>query len=85
MEIYNERVHDLLETSVGGPQQHNLKVREHPKDGPYVESMLCVYKRACCCGVNGILTIVNIIMFKTVSRAHLLHVRTCRSQQTSSV
>ena len=40
LEIYNERVRDLLHTPSGGasPQQHHLKVREHPKDGPYVES-----------------------------------------------
>ncbi|XP_075339095.1 uncharacterized protein kif16bb [Odontesthes bonariensis] len=38
LEIYNERVQDLLKRSPstdGG----GLKVREHPKDGPYVESL----------------------------------------------
>ncbi|XP_072247731.1 uncharacterized protein kif16bb [Leuresthes tenuis] len=38
LEIYNERVLDLLKRSPstdGG----GLKVREHPKDGPYVESL----------------------------------------------
>lgn len=39
MEIYNENVHDLLVTNISSTHQHNLKVREHPKDGPYVESM----------------------------------------------
>lgn len=36
LEIYNERVKDLL-----GPSNadHHLKVREHPKDGPYVENL----------------------------------------------
>uniref|UniRef100_A0A8C5I129 Kinesin motor domain-containing protein n=1 Tax=Gouania willdenowi TaxID=441366 RepID=A0A8C5I129_GOUWI len=38
LEIYNEHVLDLLKTrspfTVGG----RLRVREHPKDGPYVES-----------------------------------------------
>ena len=36
LEIYNERVKDLL-----GPSntEHHLKVREHPKDGPYVENL----------------------------------------------
>ena len=43
MEIYNEKVRDLLRASVVSkvnPQgtMHNLKVREHPKSGPYVES-----------------------------------------------
>ena len=34
LEIYNEKVRDLLKTK---KQQHTLRVREHPKDGPYVE------------------------------------------------
>ena len=33
MEIYNEKVRDLLRA-----EQKNLRVREHPRDGPYVES-----------------------------------------------
>lgn len=44
MEIYNEKVRDLLRTPVinklnsqGTP--HNLRVREHPRDGPYVENL----------------------------------------------
>ena len=36
MEIYNEKVHDLLRSGFGAAQ-HGLRVREHPKDGPYVE------------------------------------------------
>ena len=35
LEIYNERVHDLLRDR--NQTQLNLKVREHPKDGPYVQ------------------------------------------------
>ena len=34
LEVYNEKVRDLLKTK---KQQHTLRVREHPKDGPYVE------------------------------------------------
>ena len=37
MEIYNEKVRDLLGVQPGGKVQHNLRVREHPKEGPYVE------------------------------------------------
>ena len=39
MEIYNEKVRDLLQTSTPNKTQdlHKLKVREHPKEGPYVE------------------------------------------------
>ena len=39
MEIYNEKVRDLLDSKSGKNIVHNLKIREHPKDGPYVESM----------------------------------------------
>ena len=35
MEIYNERVRDLLKNNNG----LNLKVREHPKEGPYVQNL----------------------------------------------
>jgi kinesin family protein 1 len=34
MEIYNEKVRDLL-----NPKENNLKVREHPVLGPYVEDL----------------------------------------------
>ena len=37
MEIYNEKVRDLLGAQPIGKVQHNLRVREHPKEGPYVE------------------------------------------------
>ncbi|XP_033647819.1 kinesin-like protein KIF16B isoform X1 [Asterias rubens] len=35
LEIYCERVRDLLRPST----QHTLRVREHPRDGPYVEDL----------------------------------------------
>ncbi|VDL88569.1 unnamed protein product [Schistocephalus solidus] len=35
-EIYNEQVRDLLATPGG---RTNLRVREHPEDGPYVENL----------------------------------------------
>lgn len=38
LEIYNERVRDLLRRK--STQTYNLRVREHPKDGPYVEGEL---------------------------------------------
>ena len=34
LEIYNERVRDLLKT--GAKNTHSLRVREHPKEGPFV-------------------------------------------------
>lgn len=40
LEIYNERVRDLLRThqqKSEGQATHTLKVREHPKGGPYVQ------------------------------------------------
>lgn len=39
-EIYNERVRDLLpSTDTRGCE---LRVREHPKDGPYVEGKMTI-------------------------------------------
>lgn len=37
LEIYNERVRDLLRRK--STQTYNLRVREHPQDGPYVEDL----------------------------------------------
>lgn len=37
LEIYNERVKDLLKKN--SANSHSLKVREHPKYGPYVEEL----------------------------------------------
>ena len=42
MEIYNEKVRDLLQPvehqrKGDQPALHTLKLREHPKDGPYVQ------------------------------------------------
>ncbi|XP_040578535.1 kinesin-like protein Klp98A [Lepeophtheirus salmonis] len=42
LEIYNEKVKDLLGEKKGSTtstQQHNLKVREDPRSGPYVENL----------------------------------------------
>jgi hypothetical protein len=42
LEIYNERVKDLLgaaNAANGGDGGHRLKVREHPKEGPYVQNL----------------------------------------------
>ena len=41
MEIYNERVRDLLRPA-SSKQLHNLRVREHPTEGPYVESKYAI-------------------------------------------
>lgn len=38
MEIYNEKVRDLLVEGRGKGRQ-TLRVREHPKEGPYVEGL----------------------------------------------
>lgn len=47
MEIYCERVRDLLNPSSGG----NLRVREHPLLGPYVDDLtklaVCSYQDIC--------------------------------------
>ena len=39
MEIYNEKVRDLLKQTANSKTVHNLRVREHPKDGPYVQGI----------------------------------------------
>ncbi|KAM4598804.1 kinesin-like protein KIF16B [Fundulus diaphanus] len=38
LEVYNERVQDLLKKRPPCSEGGGLKVREHPTDGPYVES-----------------------------------------------
>jgi len=38
LEIYNEKVGDLLRPAKG-KEKYNLKVREHPKEGPYVQDL----------------------------------------------
>ena len=49
MEIYNEKVRDLLNPgSYGGKShQHSLRVREHPTQGPYVEGKLANTNTLC--------------------------------------
>lgn len=42
MEVYNEKVRDLLKPGTTGNKTHSLRVREHPKDGPYVEGRYLV-------------------------------------------
>ena len=41
MEIYNEKVHDLLDPmiSASSSNKHGLKVREHNVLGPYVDGL----------------------------------------------
>ncbi|XP_060530133.1 uncharacterized protein LOC132704272 [Cylas formicarius] len=39
LEIYNEKVADLLSNDYQSTKVANLKVREHPKRGPYVEGL----------------------------------------------
>ena len=39
MEIYNEKVRDLLVPTTANTAQKSLRVREHPVLGPYVEDL----------------------------------------------
>ncbi|XP_029926556.1 uncharacterized protein kif16bb isoform X2 [Myripristis murdjan] len=39
LEIYNERVQDLLQRETAPVDSGGLRVREHPRDGPYVENL----------------------------------------------
>lgn len=43
LEIYNERVRDLLKRNKSPSEGGSLRVREHPKEGPYVESKHAFY------------------------------------------
>ncbi|XP_056022317.1 uncharacterized protein LOC125649680 isoform X7 [Ostrea edulis] len=44
LEIYNERVKDLLRPSLSkSKEKFTLKVREHPKEGPYVQDLSSHY------------------------------------------
>lgn len=45
MEIYNEHVRDLLRPqNLKRLPQQNLRVREHPKEGPYVEGGCSIHR-----------------------------------------
>lgn len=46
MEIYNEKVRDLLNNNASAPIKSpvTLRVREHPKFGPYVEGNTVLIK-----------------------------------------
>ncbi len=39
MEIYNERVHDLLDPAASNANKQGLRVREHNVLGPYVDGL----------------------------------------------
>ncbi|TGZ68598.1 hypothetical protein CRM22_004199, partial [Opisthorchis felineus] len=39
LEIYNEKIHDLLAERNNKGQLQNLRIREHPNMGPYVEGL----------------------------------------------
>ncbi|XP_061173499.1 kinesin-like protein KIF16B [Saccostrea echinata] len=39
LEIYNEKVRDLLKQQSPNKAMHNLRVREHPIEGPYVQDL----------------------------------------------
>jgi hypothetical protein len=60
LEIYNERVKDLLQRSA---TNHSLRVREHPRRGPYVQGLSRhlvtdysdIQVSSCDCCLNGIM------------------------------
>ena len=62
-EIYNERVRDLLQPDLlKQNENYSLKIREHPRDGPYVKgSCVCVFEPGCgkmglhACALNVVL------------------------------
>ena len=50
LEIYNEHVRDLLRDQT--QPQLNLRVREHPKEGPYVQGAVCDRCHCFCLSVS---------------------------------
>ena len=72
LEIYNERVRDLLNPSNKG----NLKVREHPSTGPYVEDLAKLVVRSfeeienLMDEGNKARTVAATSMYETSSRSH---------------
>lgn len=62
LEIYNERVRDLLRPSLSRHhEKYTLKVREHPKEGPYVQGKF----------ISGLLIVIKCIVYPSSSYQHL--------------
>ena len=74
LEIYNERVKDLLKKN----SSHNLKVREHPSQGPYVQDLsrhlVAEFKEILCLMEQGnnLRTTAATNMNDTSSRSHAI-------------
>lgn len=43
LEIYNEKVRDLLKQQSPNKEMHSLRVREHPIEGPYVQGIKSLF------------------------------------------
>jgi hypothetical protein len=62
LEIYNERVRDLLRPSLSRQhEKYTLKVREHPKEGPYVQGKF----------FSGLLIVIKCIVYPSSYYQHL--------------
>ena len=77
LEIYNERVRDLLRPPVKGRPVHSLRVREHPKEGPYVQgkanSQLPTNQPTSYCFACGNFVLIEVIwLVKNVNTVGLL-------------
>ncbi|EZA56695.1 Kinesin-like protein [Ooceraea biroi] len=76
LEIYNERVRDLLRLDQS--QSHSLRVREHPTGGPYVQDLSChlVYDysdiQECMVRGNTHRTTASTMMNDVSSRSHAI-------------
>jgi len=74
LEIYNERVKDLLSSG----SEHRLRVREHPQTGPYVEELskhlVVDYEEIChlMAEGNAVRTTASTNMNDTSSRSHAI-------------
>ena len=73
-EIYNERVRDLLRTA-SGKERFSLKVREHPKIGPFVEDLSTFVVR----DVNEIRKLIERGNQRRITAATHMHALSSRS------
>ena len=68
LEIYKEHVRDLLRPPTKGRVQHNLKVREHPRDGIYVQGAVLITHIYCNLPVTHILCSVYTNAYKVLTK-----------------
>ncbi|CAH8833874.1 unnamed protein product [Trichobilharzia szidati] len=72
VEIYNEKIHDLLTDS---NSHESLRIREHPEDGPYVEGLT----KLSLCDTKTLQTAINRSIKNRTIAANHVHEKSSRS------